>query len=88
MKLTLIRFYVKNKARRSKEYYYKDCFACVIGGLTATDLKSTAIIMLMSMLTKYGLDCLDEWNAINTKLRWSEYHYEMQEFYKEVLKKD
>lgn len=65
----------------------KDCFTSVMAGLAAADLKSKAIVMLISMLTKYGLDCIDEWNVINTKLRWSEYHYEMQEFYKEVLDK-
>lgn len=49
------------------------------------DQKSKMIIALVSTLIQYGIDCSDEWHYINNKLYWSQYHYEMMEFYTTLI---
>lgn len=50
------------------------------------DPKSKLIIAVITTLVQYGLDCNDEWNYIQNKLKWAQYHYEMMEFFEEVVK--
>lgn len=52
------------------------------------DPKSKLIIAIISTLIQYGLDCSEEWNNIQTKLKWAQYHYEMMEFFEEVMKQN
>lgn len=42
---------------------------------------SKILTALINTLVQYGIDCSDEWNQINTKLYWSQYHFEMMDFY-------
>lgn len=49
--------------------------------------KSKLIIALVNMLIQYGIDCSEEWHYINNKLYWSQYHFEMMEFYDNLIKK-
>jgi hypothetical protein len=47
--------------------------------------QSKIIKALVNLLIQYGIDCMDEWAYIQNKLYWSQYHWEMYEFYCEVL---
>jgi hypothetical protein len=50
------------------------------------DPQSKLIIAVINTLIQYGLDCSEEWNFIQTKLKWAQYHYEMMEFFDDVMK--
>jgi hypothetical protein len=50
-------------------------FSCV--GVPTIQLK--LLVAVSSMLMQYGLDCLDEWEYIEEKLNWSQYHLEQCE---------
>lgn len=50
------------------------------------DPKSKIIIALVTSLIQYGIDCTEEWHYINDKLYWSQYHYDMMEFYNNLIK--
>jgi len=65
----------------------KYCFSTAVALIAPNDPKSKLIGATLTLLLQYGLDCMDEWNYIQNKLHWSEYHYEMMEFYQEVLLK-
>jgi hypothetical protein len=61
------------------------CFSA-IGGLAVPGTPQAALIRsLVSLMLNYGLDCMDEWDYINNKLYWAEYHWDMYEFYANVL---
>jgi hypothetical protein len=64
----------------------KFCFTNI--GIVACpgDPKSKLIIALVTSLIQYGINCTDEWHYINNKLYWSQYHYEMMEFYDDLIR--
>lgn len=64
------------------------CFTAAIALLSSGSPMSKVVTSTLTVLTQYGIDCLEEWEYINNKLYWSKYHYEMSEFYQEVLKND
>jgi len=43
------------------------------------------VLFVSSLLCNYGLDCLDEWDYINDKLKWSQYHFEKCGVYAALL---
>lgn len=43
------------------------------------------IMAASSLLMQYGLDCLDEWEYIEDKLKWSEYHFQECEKYAKLI---
>lgn len=45
------------------------------------------VIAFSSMLTQYGLHCLDEWDYIQDKLYWSNFHFEKCVYYANLLNK-
>lgn len=51
------------------------------------DPMSKLVGVVRVTLILYGIDCCNEWHYINNKLYSSQCHYEMMEFYEEVLKK-
>lgn len=61
------------------------CFTTIMATITNTTPMSKIIGALASMLTIYGINVLYEWNEIQTLLGYSQYHYEMKEFYEQVL---
>ena len=63
------------------------CFTASIAGITPLPPQSKLIAIILATLAEYGVDCVNEWYYINEKLYWSQYHYEMAEFYEEVLRK-
>ncbi len=63
----------------------KYCFTTAVALLTPNSPQSKLVAATMTLLLQYGLDCIDEWNYIQNKLHWSQYHYEMMEFYQDIL---
>lgn len=43
------------------------------------------VLAVGSLLSQYGLECMKEWNFIKTNLYESQHHFEMYEFYNEIL---
>jgi hypothetical protein len=39
------------------------------------------VVAVSTMLSSYGLHCLDEWDYIQEKLAWSKYHFEQCDIY-------
>lgn len=62
------------------------CFGTAMSMLSATNPMSKVVVTVMSLATIYGIHVIREWNEINTLLLSAQYHYEMQEFYTDVLK--
>ena len=61
---------------------------CLTSGgamLAFGDPRSKLMAAFVNALIQYGLDCCDEWEFINNKFYWAEYHYEMMEFYGQML---
>lgn len=49
------------------------------------DLKSKLISILVTTLIELGADSYEEWINISTKLKWTKHHWEMYEFYSDVV---
>lgn len=75
-------WWLPNISDRDKAKY---CYTTLLTTLPASTPMSKIVYSLISFLTQYGLNCIDEWNEINQLLLWSQYHYEMKEFYESVL---
>lgn len=63
----------------------QNCFITALSAIASGSPQSKALSMLVTALGQYGLGVLDEWAKIDEKLYWSQYHYEMYEFYTQVL---
>jgi hypothetical protein len=61
------------------------CFSTFVAGIAAGTPMSKVVAMILNALANYGLNCIDEWEYIQNKLHWSEYHFEMKEWYENVL---
>lgn len=56
--------------------------------MASTKQPTAALVVAFStMLSQYGLHCLDEWDYIQEKLQWSQYHFEQCAYYAEKLNK-
>ena len=64
----------------------KYCFTTAIAAIPANTPQSRIIMAILTFMTQYGLDCIDEWNYIQNKLHWCQYHYKQKELYEDVLK--
>lgn len=65
----------------------RDCWitACA---MAATKQPTAALVVAFStLLSQYGLHCLDEWDYIQDKLQWSQYHFEQCAYYAGLLNK-
>lgn len=59
----------------------RDCWVTACA-LASTKTPSTALVVAFStLLSQYGLHCLDEWDYINEKLYWAQYHFEQCALY-------
>jgi hypothetical protein len=63
------------------------CFTTFMAGIVPGHPLSVCVNMILVLLGNYGIDCLAEWEYIQNKLYWAQYHYEMKEFYEECLVK-
>lgn len=76
-------WWLPNFDDRKKARY---CFASAMAVVGSSSPMSKVIAYILYTLGEYGFACLDEWDYINNKLHWSQYHYEMKEFYEHILK--
>lgn len=53
--------------------------------VAASGITGKVVGTLVVGLGDYCLDCMDEWNYIENKLHWLEYHTEQAEFYENYL---
>lgn len=58
--------------------------ACSTAG--GNTVNARLVIAFAAMLSSYGLHCLDEWDYINDKLNWSQYHFEQCSYYSNLIK--
>ncbi len=71
-------WYIPNRDDRENAY---DCFKYAVGALMpGTPLCKAAGVVLVAA-GDYGLNCLKEWNKMQTLLKEAQYHFEMYEFY-------
>lgn len=75
-------FYLPSKVREKSFYAFSMTTSMAVPG----DLRSKIVGCLITTLIEYGADCYEEWTNINTKLYWAQHHYEMYEFYSEVVR--
>jgi len=76
-------WWIPNTDYREKAKY---CFTAAVSAVSMGTPQSRIVAGISSMLICYGIDCQEEWHYIKNKLYWSEYHYEMMEFYQDVLR--
>lgn len=54
--------------------------------MASTKTPGAALVVAFStMLSQYGLHCLDEWDYIQDKLYWANYHFEQCIYYAKLL---
>ncbi|PJD97306.1 MAG: hypothetical protein CK425_04095 [Parachlamydia sp.] len=73
----------KTSDREKARYCYTTAFATVVPGTPQSKIRAA----ILAFFLQYGLDCMDEWDEISEKFYWMEYHFEMAEFYQDVLDK-
>lgn len=67
----------RQKARRM--------FELIVPVVAASGLHGKILATMYVMFGQYGLDCMDEWDWIETKFHWLEYHVDQAEFYERYL---
>jgi hypothetical protein len=65
----------------------KNCFIVGIAFVGANEPRAKIAATIISAATIMGLACIEEWNHINTQLKTCQYHFEMCDFYADLLKK-
>jgi len=65
----------------------KNCFLVGVALVGAKEPRAKIAATIISAATILGLACIDEWNHINTLLKTCQYHFEMCDFYADLLKK-
>lgn len=63
------------------------CFEILVSTLLPTQPMSKIMAACATFLIKYGFECMQEWHKIQKYLHEAKYHYEMYEFYQDVLDK-
>lgn len=74
-------WWLPNLSDREKGRY---CYTTAIAGVFASP-QYKVVAMVSTLLTQYGLDCIDEWNFIDEHMQQSKAWWESYEFYKENL---
>ncbi len=77
-------WYLPNISKRKAAQNAFMSVMALFGGATPM---SRLIVSLLTTLTNYGVDCVDEWYYIQEQLEWCQYHCEMVEFYLTVLER-
>jgi hypothetical protein len=65
----------------------KYCLGAFMASISAPTPTSKVIMACLAFLGNYSIDCMDSWQRIQYHLHKAKYHYEMMEFYQEVLMK-
>ncbi len=65
----------------------RSCFTAIMTTATASTPQSKLMTAIINLMVTYGLSAMDEWDYINYNLADATYHFEMMEFYNDVLNK-
>lgn len=65
----------------------RSCFTTIMTTVTASTPQSKIMAAIMNLMITYGLAAMDEWDYINYNLAEAEHHFELMEFYNDVLNK-
>ncbi len=63
------------------------CFSTALILIGPGDQPSKIILGILNILGSYGLECYKEWEMIEFWLNESKYHYEMYEFYRDIIER-
>lgn len=63
------------------------CLTSLWASFGATTPNMKFVAALGALLLQYGLECMREWHFVKTNLYESQHHFEMYEFYNELLAK-
>lgn len=63
----------------------KFCLATAGTLISPVDPISKLILITIEVFVYYGMNVIDEWDYIQNKLNWAHYHYDMMEFYQQVI---
>lgn len=61
------------------------CFTAAIALLASGSPISKACAAVLTTMTNYGLDAMEDWNMMKTLIHKAQYHSEMEQFYAELL---
>tara|TARA_R110000868_G_scaffold136519_4_gene349516 strand:- start:3042 stop:3551 length:510 start_codon:yes stop_codon:yes gene_type:complete len=64
----------------------KNCFVSAISSLGASTPSSRLLCMILSTFTQISLACIDEYNYIEMKLNWAQYHFDMCDHYSNLIR--
>ncbi len=76
-------WYLPNLTDREKARY---CFTCAITTAMPGDPRAKIVGTIAQLIIQFGLDWIDEYNYVKNQLNWCAYHYEMSDFYYDVLR--
>jgi hypothetical protein len=65
----------------------RSCYTSAMTTITATTPQSKIVAVIVSTMITYGLAAMDEWDYINYNLADAQHHFELMEFYNDVLNK-
>jgi len=65
----------------------RSCYTSVLTTVTASTPQSKIMAAIVNLMVTYGLSAMDEWDYINYNLADAQHHFEMFEFYNDVLNK-
>jgi hypothetical protein len=63
----------------------KDAWTLAVSQFNFGSPQQRLCTALLTVMTAYGMECIDEWKNISTMLYTAEYHFEMYDFYKDIL---
>lgn len=63
----------------------KSAFITAMSGIPNASVTGKICTMTLTYLTQYGLDCMEKYKLVNNYLHRAEYHFEMHEFYEQVM---
>lgn len=65
----------------------RDCWVAACSTVGGASPSARLVIAFGALLSSYGLHCLDEWDYIQDKLYWSQYHFDQCKYYADLLNK-
>lgn len=65
----------------------RDCWVSACAMASTKSPSAALVVAFSTLLSQYGLHCLDEWDYIQDKLYWSQYHFEQCAYYSNLLSK-
>ncbi len=65
----------------------RSCFTTIMTTATASTPQSKIMAAIINLMITYGLSAMDEWDYINYNLADAEHHFELMEFYNDILNK-